>query len=99
MKPYLDIMSAADLGRVNGMAEWGKVLGLIGVISMCSVQDVSNEGRSNLSTSTLRVFCSNGTENVSDGTLCNQESRERSLSLKPETRFSQKKKYNNTLNF
>lgn len=51
---------------------------------MCSVQDVSKDGRSNLSTSTLRVFCSKGTENVSAGMLCNQLSSDRSESLKPE---------------
>lgn len=50
---------------------------------MCSVQDVSNEGLSSRSTSTFNVFCSNGTENVSDGMLCSQLSNDRSESLKP----------------
>lgn len=57
---------------------------LIGVINMCSVHEVSNEGRSNRSTSTFSVFCSNGTENVSAGMLCSQLSSDRSESLKPE---------------
>lgn len=56
---------------------------LIGVISICSVQDVSNDGRSSRSTSTFNVFCSNGTENVSDGILCSQLSSDRSESLNP----------------
>lgn len=51
---------------------------------MCSVQDVSKDGRSNRSTSTFNVFCSNGTENVSAGILCSQLSSDRSESLKPE---------------
>lgn len=77
------IISAALLGRVNGMTEWGKVFGLIGVISMCSVHEVSNDGRSNRSTSTFNVFCSNGTANVSDGMLCSQLSNDKSESLNP----------------
>lgn len=59
------------------------IITLIGVISMCSVHDVSSDGRSNRSTSTFSVFCSNGTENVSAGMLCNQLNSDRSESLKP----------------
>lgn len=77
------MMSAAERGLVNGMAECGKVFGLMGVISMCSVQDVSREGRSSRSTSTFRVRCSKGTEKVSPGMLWSHDSRLRSESLKP----------------
>lgn len=76
-----DIISAA-LGLLYGIAECGKVLGLNGVTSRCSVQDASRGGFSKRSTSTLSVFCSNGQANVSGGILCSQESRERSESLK-----------------
>lgn len=78
-----DMMSAAERGLVKGIAECGKVFGLIGVISMCSVHDVSSDGRSKRSTSTLRVRCSKGTENVSWGILWSHERRLRSESLKP----------------
>lgn len=77
------MMSAALRGRVNGITEWGNVFGLIGVMSICSVHEVSSEGFSSLSTSTLSVFCSNGTENVSAGMLCNQLSNDRSESVNP----------------
>lgn len=60
-----------------------KNLTLIGVINICSVQEVSSDGLSNLSTSTFKVFCSKGTENVSVGILCSQLSNDRSESLKP----------------
>lgn len=76
-------MSAALRGRVKGITECGNVFGFMGVISMCSVHDVSSDGRSNRSTSTFNVFCSKGTENVSDGILCNQLSNDKSESLKP----------------
>lgn len=78
-----DIMSAADRGLVNGIALCGKVLGFMGVINMCSVQEVSNDGLSNRSTSTFNVRCAKGTANVSGGMLCSQESRLKSESLKP----------------
>lgn len=55
----------------------------MGVISMCSVHEVSKDGLSNRSTSTFNVFCSNGTENVSEGILCNQLNKDKSLSLNP----------------
>ena len=58
------------------------MLGLMGVISICSVQEVSKCGFFNLSTSTFRLLCSKGQEKVSLGILCNQESKLRSLSLK-----------------
>lgn len=77
------IISAALRGRVNGITECGNVFGLIGVMSMCSVHEVSSEGRSNRSTSTFSVFCSNGTENVSCGMLWSQLSNDKSESLKP----------------
>lgn len=77
------MMSAALRGRVNGITEWGNVFGLIGVMSMCSVQEVSSDGFSSRSTSTFSVFCSNGTENVSAGMLCSQLSSERSESVNP----------------
>ena len=54
----------------------------MGVISICSVQLVSKVGFLSLSTSTFRLLCSNGQENVSAGILCSQESKLRSLSLK-----------------
>lgn len=63
------------------MAECGKVLGLKGVTKRCSVQEASRGGFSRRSTSTLRVFCSNGHANVSGGILCSHESNERSESL------------------
>jgi len=78
-----DIMSAADLGLVNGMALCGKVFGLMGVISMCSVHEVSKDGLSKRSTSTFRVLCAKGTANVSGGILCSHESKLKSESLKP----------------
>lgn len=61
-------------------------------MSICSVQDVSNDGRSSRSTSTLSVFCSNGTENVSDGMLCNQLSSDKSESLNPTEPSSNREK-------
>ena len=70
------------LGRVLGIAECGKIFGLIGVISICSVQLVSRVGFLSLSTSTFRLLCSKGQENVSPGILCNQDNKLRSLSLK-----------------
>ena len=54
-----------------GIAECGKVLGLIGVISICSVQLVSRWGAFILSTSTFRERCSKGQANVSDGNAYN----------------------------
>lgn len=77
------IISAALRGRVNGITECGNVFGLIGVMSICSVHDVSSDGRSSRSTSTFNVFCSNGTENVSCGMLCNQLNSDKSESLNP----------------
>ena len=50
-----------------GIAECGNVLGLIGVISICSVQLVSRCGALILSTSTFSERCSNGQANVSEG--------------------------------
>ena len=79
----LDIISAADFGLVNGIAEWGNVFGLIGVISICSDHEVSSCGLSNRSTSTVRDRCSKGIVNVSKGSVCNHDNSERSESLKP----------------
>ena len=70
-----------DFGLLCGMAEWGKMLLRMGVTSMCSVQLVSSTGFWIRSTSTFRLRCSNGQENVSGGKDCNQERRDRSLSL------------------
>ena len=50
-----------------GIAECGNVFGLIGVISICSVQLVSRCGAFILSTSTFSERCSNGQANVSEG--------------------------------
>lgn len=61
------MISAADLGRVKGITEWGNIFGLIGVINMCSVQLASRSGFDRRSTSTFNVFCSNGIENTSVG--------------------------------
>lgn len=72
-----------DYLRLRGYCIIYDLFTLIGVISICSVQDVSNEGLSSRSTSTFNVFCSNGTENVSDGILCSQLSSDRSESLNP----------------
>ena len=55
-----------------GIAEWGNVLGLIGVMSICSVQLVSRWGAFILSTSTLSERCSKGQANVSDGNAYNR---------------------------
>lgn len=52
----LVMASAALLGLVKGIAECGKALGLIGTTSICSVQDASSAGLSNLSTSTFKVL-------------------------------------------
>ncbi len=57
------------LGLVLGIAECGKMFGLMGLIIMCSVHDVSKAGADRRSTSTLRLRCSNGHANVSDGML------------------------------
>lgn len=81
-----DIMSAADRGLVNGMALWGKVFGFMGVINMCSVQEVSKEGLSNRSTFTFNVLSANGTANVSADILWSHERRLRLKSLKPTDR-------------
>ncbi len=76
------VMMSAPLGLVVGIAECGKMFGLMGLISMCSVQVVSNIGFFNRSTSTFRLRCSNGQENVSPGMLWSQDRRLRSESLK-----------------
>ena len=75
------VMMSVDLGLYWGMAEWGKMLERMGVTIMCSVQEVSNTGFWILSTSTLRLRCSNGQENVSDERDWSQERSEISLSL------------------
>lgn len=75
-----DIISRA-LGLLYGIAECGKVLGLIGVTRRCSVHDASRDGFSNRSTSTFSVFCSKGQAKVSGGILCSQDNKERSESL------------------
>lgn len=63
------VIMSAPLGRVVGIAQWGKMLGFIGVINMCSVQLVSKCGARIRSTSTFKLRCSNGHENVSGGIL------------------------------
>lgn len=73
-------MKSTERGRPNGMAEWGNIFGLMGVMSMCSVQDVSSAGLSSRSTSTSSVRCSNGCANVCAGMLCSHDSRLRSES-------------------
>lgn len=74
-----DIRST-ERGRPYGMAEYGNNLGLIGVISMCSVQLVSKTGFSSRSMSTSSVRCSKGWENVWAGMLCNHDSKLKSES-------------------
>ena len=73
------VIISVPLGRVIGIAEWGKMFGLIGVINICSVQLVSKVGFFRRSTSTLRLLCSNGHENVSPGILCSQDNKLKSL--------------------
>ena len=58
------------LGLLFGIAECGKMLGLIGLTIMCSVQLVSNWGAEIRSTSTFRLRCSKGQAKVSAGMLC-----------------------------
>ena len=76
------VIISVPLGRVIGMAECGKMFGLIGVINICSVQLVSKVGFFRRSTSTLRLLCSNGHENVSPGILCSQDNKLKSLMRK-----------------
>ena len=63
-------MSCLPLGLLFGIAECGKMLGLIGLIIMCSVQLVSSCGAEIRSTSTFRLRCSKGQAKVSAGMLC-----------------------------
>ena len=59
------VMMSVDFGLPCGIAECGKMFDLMGVTSMCSVQEVSSRGFWILSTSTFRLRCSKGQEKVS----------------------------------